>query len=754
MKALSNWSTHSEERARYIMDKPPINKDAAAAESESTNFFKTSQPTDHKHARGGPVDPDATNVVDAAQVAQELGRLGDYELKKVIGTGGMGVVYLAEDTRLKRPVALKAMLPEIAANAYARKRFLREARLAASIKHDHIVTIYQVGDADGLPYLAMEFLQGEPLNARLKRERKLPLDEVVRIGTEMAEGLAAAHAEGLVHRDIKPANIWLEGKKGRVKILDFGLARAAHSDAQLTDAGTILGTPSYMSPEQAQGMPVDSRSDLFSAGVVLYQLCTGKLPFHGSDTISTLLAVTTHVPPAPAALDAEVPAALSELVMKLLAKEAAQRVASAQEVSNMLQGMHMSATTIHVSRHRLPTVSASRRRPLLARALFGLLALAGFGALALGVIRIATEQGEYVLQTDDPDIAFKVHKGVVTLVDEHAKRSYRLKVVSAEKEKFLLEVTEAGSGVTFNTGLFSVRQGETIRVKAWFEGKQAVPPAQLAVAPFTEKQAKALQESWAKRLDVAAVAKNILGMDMALIPPGEFPMTDKSTVRISRPFRLGSCEVTVGQFRAFVKETGHKTTAEKSGKGGHAKAGDDWIRLPEYIWTHPSVAPADDFPVAYVSWQDAVAFCDWLSSKAASRYRLPSEAEWEWACRAGSLGKYHFGSDPAVLGEYAWYEANAAHKSHPVAQKKPNCWHLYDMHGNLAEFCQDWNAQLPADRLLIDPRGPAQGDIRVVRSYAFMDAANVLEANSRAAMDPSSALFHIGFRVACDVVND
>ena len=160
----------------------------------------------------------------------ELGRLGPYQVRKVLGAGGMGVVFLGHDPLLERPVALKAMLPMLAVSPSAKQRFLREARAAAAIKHDHIVTIYQVGEDRGVPFLAMEFLEGESLDDRLKRESRLPVKELLRIGREAAEGLSAAHQRGLIHRDIKPGNIWLEGERGRVKILDFGLAR---DDGQL-----------------------------------------------------------------------------------------------------------------------------------------------------------------------------------------------------------------------------------------------------------------------------------------------------------------------------------------------------------------------------------------------------------------------------------------------------------------------------------------------------------------------------------------
>ena len=240
-----------------------------------------------------------TSFLSPAQTTDELGRLGPYRILEIRGSGGMGVVFRAEDPQLKRIVALKAMLPELAASSASKMRFLREAQAVAQIKHDHIVTIHQVGEDRGAPYLAMELLQGESLDDRIKREGKLPMIEVMRIGREIADGLEAAHEEHLIHRDIKPANIWLEQKKGRVKILDFGLARSADGSAHVTQSGAIVGTPAFMAPRAGRGTEVDHRCDLFSLGCVLYRLATGQSPFKGTDAISTLMSVTSDTPATP-----------------------------------------------------------------------------------------------------------------------------------------------------------------------------------------------------------------------------------------------------------------------------------------------------------------------------------------------------------------------------------------------------------------------------------------------------------------------
>jgi hypothetical protein len=294
-----------------------------------------------------------------AQQADEIGRLGPYRVLKVLGIGGMGVVFLAEDPQLRRLVALKTMKTSLAANPEARQRFLREAQAAAALSHDHIVTIHQVGQDRDVPFLAMQLLQGETLEDRLNRLGKLPIVEVLRVGREIAEGLGAAHERGLVHRDIKPGNIWLEADRDRVKILDFGLAKSGdalelgHANASspgadtplillspvLTHTGTLLGTPAYMSPEQALGGKVDQRSDLFSLGCVLFRMSTGEAPFKGKDTNDTLRALTKAAPRSPCGLNGAVPAELSALILKLLAKKPAERLPTAGAVVDALRGI-------------------------------------------------------------------------------------------------------------------------------------------------------------------------------------------------------------------------------------------------------------------------------------------------------------------------------------------------------------------------------------------------------------------------------
>jgi uncharacterized protein (TIGR03067 family) len=265
-----------------------------------------------------------------------LGRLAGYEVSGVIGAGGMGVVLKAIDEPLDRTVAIKVLAPHLAASGAARKRFAREAKAAAAVLHPNVIAIHGVSNDDALPYLVMPYVRGASLQKRLDNEGPLPLPEILRIGAQIAAGLAAAHAQGLVHRDIKPANILLEEGVERVAITDFGLARAV-DDATLTTSGVIAGTPQYMSPEQARGETVDQRSDLFSLGSVLYAACTGRPPFRAETSHGVLRRITDVEPTPIRDVNPDIPNWLATIISRLMAKRAESRYGSAAEVAELLE---------------------------------------------------------------------------------------------------------------------------------------------------------------------------------------------------------------------------------------------------------------------------------------------------------------------------------------------------------------------------------------------------------------------------------
>jgi len=359
-----------------------------------------------------PARDDGLAFLAPARRPGSLGRLEHYEVLEVLGNGGMGLVLKAFDEKLRRVVAIKVLAPHLTASGTARQRFIREAQAAAAIRDDHVVAIHAVSDEGPVPYLVMEYINGPTLDQRLKRGGPVEIKEVLRIGLQAARGLAAAHAQGLVHRDVKPGNILLENGVQRVKITDFGLARAV-DDASLTRPGDIAGTPLYMSPEQACGEPVDHRSDLFSLGSVLYALCTGRPPFQGDNTAAVMKRVREDAPQPMRDAKADVPDWMQAIVAKLHAKDPAERFQSAAEVADLL-GQHLAhlqqpGRVPRPAAVRFPSPRRFRRGPALASAVVLLVALGAIGAYLLfrnGEPGTAVPAGDGQAGAPSPEVRF------------------------------------------------------------------------------------------------------------------------------------------------------------------------------------------------------------------------------------------------------------------------------------------------------------------------------------------------------------
>jgi WD40 repeat protein len=384
--------------------RPLVRPPHAAAVSGEGSMPGPSNGTDTQYPRGAG-DGDALGFLAPPRQAGAVGRLDHYEVLELVGQGGMGMVLRAFDEKLHRIVAIKVLAPQLATSGVARKRFVREARAAAAVSHDHVIDIHAVEDTGTVPYLVMQYIHGISLEAHLQQVGALGVKEILRIGLQMAEGLAAAHKQGLVHRDVKPGNILLENGVQRVKLTDFGLARAV-DDASLTGSGYVAGTPMYMAPEQARGEPVDHRSDLFSLGSVLYTMCTGRPPFRAETAMAVLRRVCEDTPRPIREINPDIPDGLAAIVARLHAKDPAQRIQSAAEVATLL-GRHLAclqepslapppllppvwpeptpsgaakATLIQPGPARAATVPARAwpvRRPALAAALAVLLVAAG-----------------------------------------------------------------------------------------------------------------------------------------------------------------------------------------------------------------------------------------------------------------------------------------------------------------------------------------------------------------------------------------
>jgi serine/threonine protein kinase len=308
--------------------------------------------------RGATLRPEGLPFLEAPRCEGEIGRIGAYRVVRLLGAGAMGLVFLAEDERLRRSVALKVLHPRLAEKPEARTRFLREARAMAVISHENIVSVHHVEETATTPFLVMPLLSGLPLSTWLKRHPRPPLATVLRWGRQIASGLAAAHEHGLIHRDVKPSNLWVETPGERIKVLDFGLAYFDREDVHLTASGVIVGTPAYMAPEQARGSTPDPRADLFSLGCVLYELCTGVTPFRGETVMAILLALANDEPAPVRSLNPALPIGVEVLVRRLLAKQPAQRPASAREVADTL-GRLEAAPPVPLRSHRRRWLAAA-----------------------------------------------------------------------------------------------------------------------------------------------------------------------------------------------------------------------------------------------------------------------------------------------------------------------------------------------------------------------------------------------------------
>jgi serine/threonine protein kinase len=387
-----------------------------------------------------------------------LGTLGHYHILAPLGQGAFGLVFKAFDARLHRHVAVKIMYPQLAVTSPPRKRFLREAQSAAQIKHENIVQVYDV-EEQPLPYLVMEYVEGQTLKEKLDSSGPLDVAEVLHLGRQIASGLAAAHARGLIHRDIKPGNILIEaGAEQKVKITDFGLARAA-DDATMTRTGVISGTPMYMAPEQAQGVTLDHRADLFSLGSVMYQMACGRPPFRGATALAVLKRVTDEPPHPLQEILADIPDWLCAIIAKLQAKNPDDRFQSGQTVADLLgrcQASLQQNDPVELPADVVPFLPATANslEPEIVAARNGRLprrsgvAVAGCVLLVLAVVLAAViwltpADGTLTVEVEDPDVSLTIDGEKSYTFSAPGAINYRLKPgeyrVRAEKGQVVRE---------------------------------------------------------------------------------------------------------------------------------------------------------------------------------------------------------------------------------------------------------------------------------------------------------------------------
>ena len=527
----------------------------AQAMSDAGEFEKTSR---YAHDPQGHDDEVPLRFLSPSTKPGSLGQMGHYEVLEILGHGAFGIVLKAFDEKLHRIVAIKVMSPELASTSPPRKRFLREARASAAIRHENVVAVHAV-EEQPIPYMVMEYIPGLTLHRALEEHGPLDVADVLRIGQQIANGLAAAHAQGLIHRDIKPANILLEnGLTGRVKISDFGLARAA-DDASLTQSGTIAGTPMYMSPEQATTGQIDQRSDLFSLGSVMYVMVSGRPPFRAPTTLAVLRRVVEDTPRPIPEIIANVPSWLCAIITKLHAKQPADRFATASEVGELLGrcladlqanrpiqlpvelmpapapiAAPIPVEPVVVQRdvpkpHRRET-DHQRRWPTIAAILLllfvglGLSEATGVTQLTSTVIRLTTGSGILVIETDDPEIKVTIDGELVQIQGAGVEQ------LSLKPGKY--QVAAVKDGTPISPQLVTIARGGKEVVRVTMEGIAGVDTS-VRRDPTRDVQATADPDRRAAewvlmiggRIAIKANGREHLPTALSDLPTGRFELT-------------------------------------------------------------------------------------------------------------------------------------------------------------------------------------------------------------------------------------
>ena len=614
-------------------------------------------------------------------------KLGPYEVLAPLGAGGMGEVYRARDTRLGRTVAIKLVRSEFSGRSDFRRRFECEAKAISALNHPHICALYDIGEHEGSAYLVMEYVEGKTLTAVMKS--LLPLNQALRYSIEIAGALAAAHAQGIVHRDLKPSNIMVTS--AGVKVLDFGLAKqsgaataeasAATLSAAEAQAGQVVGTAAYMSPEQAKGAPVDPRSDVFALGVVLYEMLCGRRPFLGDTTLMTLSAILQTQPYRPRKLRAEIPAAIERIVLRCLEKQPESRYASAGDLHRELIAIQTSNTTgFSVSRMVAMAVG---------------IVMIGAGAFGWRSYQRASRV-RWVEDIAVPEIARLIQedRGLAALKLFRQAEEY----APASRSLFKLAEGVATRPVSFET----TPPGAKIYVSDYNAAGDDLSKWQLlGQAPLTFDRipnwgyyrVRAVKEGFAP-VDHSFGGVNVqLTLQAAnAVPPGMVSIPADQQTPGAHPFWMDRYEVTNQQYKKFVDAGGYRKQEywkQPFVKDGHAISWQQAMaefhdltgRPGPSTWqlgAYPDGAGA--LPVGGVSWYEAAAYAEFAGKS------LPSVDEWTWAAGIG------VNSDILHLSNFGGKAAAPAGVYRGMAP-----FGTYDMAGNLKE----WATNATGDRRYI-----------------------------------------------------
>ena len=675
----------------------------------------------------------------------EIGtRLGHYRILALLGRGGMADVYRAEDERLGREVALKAFPPEFARDPERIERFRRAVGAAARLSHPNIVTVLELGNVDGHHFYTTELMPGGDLKARIRaRPDGMDPGEARSVALAMARALDYAHRQGFVHRDVESDNI-LFGADGKPKLTEFGIKRAISERMMRMAMEKYAYSPHYKSPEQARGLTVDGRSDLYSLGVVLFEMLTGRLPFDAPDTIEVALShVKDPVPRLPAEL-----AEWQQVLDRLLAKSPEERYGSAGELAQVLGAEELpraSATRVAPVRREVEPARTSARsgtrlvqppkpRRNMVSALAG--ALLALTVVGIGYLALRDRSGPQPPPSNGGGSSREVRPAPVRPVPslpvrpssaENPPERIRYGSLTLDLHPPDARVTLPDVSPRYRPGMRLPEGDHRVIVRRQGYGR--------STRTITISGDTRVRIALEKAGPTAEKSQVFDGIEFIWIPPGEFRMGSTSRhadsdekpvtrVRITRGFWLGKYEVTQRQWAAAM---GNNPSYFKN-CGGNC-------------------------PVEQVSWNDVQEFIGKLNGRSGGqRYRLPTEAEWEYAARAGTRTYTYAGdltkptgNDP-VLNGIAWYDENSGRRTHPAGRKAPNAWGLHDMLGNVWEWVGDRKGDYPGGTVT-DPAGPNSGSGRVDRGGSWGDLAGICRSANRDRGSPGNRNHYLGFRL-------
>jgi dienelactone hydrolase/tRNA A-37 threonylcarbamoyl transferase component Bud32 len=570
-----------------------------------------------------------------------------YRIISHIGAGGMGTVYLAEDTNLKRRVALKFLSPETANHPDAAARLLREARAASTLDHPHIATVYEIGDLAGQPFIAMAHYEGETLAARLARG-PLPMAEVARLVAQVADALAAAHGHGIVHRDLKPSNLMLT-TTGQVKVLDFGLAKIEMGETatQLTRAGSTVGTAGYMSPEQAAGAEVNARSDLWSLGVVAYEMLAGRVPFPGTNTLAIIQAVLTASIAPIKTFRPDIAPELEEVVSRTLVRDRDRRTITAANVRDLASACHVRLS----SSGQQPAIArprTSRRRRIAVAVVAVVVAASGSAWWAQRNAKVRWARQEALPEIvrlaglDKWDEAYQLAQQVQPYIPEDPLLTERMRAIS---RRGAIDSDPAGADVFYRP-----------------YDRKGAPWRPLGKTPIADAKVPRGLLHWKVEMAGRAMAEDVVplqkqGIHFTLSLPNEVPAGMVRIASAGQPFKvvipglehlsevtlpdywIDRHEVTNRAFKQFVDDGGYRRAElwrEPFLKDGRplrfeeamAQFRDATGRPGPATWEMGSyVAGQDDYPVAGVSWYEAAAYARWAGKSLPTIYHWSRAAD-------------------------------------------------------------------------------------------------------------------------------